>query len=159
DGYGPEDTHFLRRDHRGWIWRGAPDGVYVCDGVHTEPEDWIHLTFGDRVNASYANMYGFLEQPDGSVWIGTQKGVVRVHPEEAWFDLPPPTLLSVPSIRFPQDEEFHLSQPGLPVFQARRFRYRLLPDSKWRVSANGVAHYARMKPGAYRFQVAAGGGR
>ena len=160
NGYGPEDTHFLRRDRRGWIWRGSTDGVYVCDGIHTEPEDWLHLTFGDRVNASYANMYGFLEQPDGSIWIGTQKGVVRVHPDEAWFKLAPPALLSVPSVRAPHDQEFHLSQPGLPVFQSRRFRYRLLPsDSKWRVSTSGIVHYARLQPGTYRFQVAAGGGR
>src|SRR5581483_2193139 len=42
-GYGPVDTHFLRRDRRGWIWRGSTDGVYICDGVHMEPEDWLHL--------------------------------------------------------------------------------------------------------------------
>ena len=27
NGYGPPDTHFLRRDHRGWIWRGSTDGA------------------------------------------------------------------------------------------------------------------------------------
>ena len=91
-------THFVRRDRRGWTWRGSTDGVYVCDGQHVEPEDWIHLSFGDRVNASYANMYGFLEQPDGSIWIGTQKGVVRIHPGDDWFKTSPPTIFSAPPV-------------------------------------------------------------
>src|SRR5437588_647632 len=85
NGFGPADTHFLRRDRRGWIWRGSTDGVYVADGKHVEPQDWLHLTFGDGVNASYANMYAYLEQPDGAIWIGTQKGVVRLHPADDWF--------------------------------------------------------------------------
>ena len=157
-GYGPDDTHFLRRDRRGWIWRGSTDGVYVADGIHLLPEDWIHLSFGERVNASYANMYAFLEQPDGSIWIGTQKGVVRLHPDAGWFQAPAPRILSVPSDR--PEFEFHFAQPGLPVYQSRQFRYRLLPaDSGWRFSTDGTARYARLPGGAYRLELASGAGR
>lgn len=161
DGYGPSDTHFLRRDRRGWIWRGSTDGVYVCDGKHTEPEDWLHLTFGDGVNASYTNMYGFLEQPDGRIWIGTQKGVVRLHPGDDWFQPGSSRVSPIPqSMRVRQDLEIHLSQPGLPPFQSRIFRYRLLPvDNGWRFSADGTVRYPKLRAGAYRFEVAAGGGR
>jgi hypothetical protein len=156
-GYGPEDTHFLRRDRRGWIWRGSTDGVYVCDGIDTEPEDWIRLTFGDRVNASYANMYGFLEHPDGSIWIGTQKGAVRLHPDQTWFPLPPAAILSVPSIPQGQDIEFHLSRPGLRAFQSPEFRYRMLPgDANWHFSTDGTVRYAKLGSGEHRLQVAAG---
>ena len=139
-GYGPPDTHFVRRDRRGWTWRGSTDGVYVCDGQHVEPEDWIHLSFGDRVNASYANMYGFLEQPDGSIWIGTQKGVVRIHPGDDWFKTSPPTIFSAPPVSQRRGElEIHLSRPGLPRQVRRQFRYRLLPaDPTWRVSTDGM---------------------
>jgi ligand-binding sensor domain-containing protein/tRNA A-37 threonylcarbamoyl transferase component Bud32 len=150
-GYGPVDTHFVRRDSRGWIWRGSTDGVYVCDGVHTEPEDWLHLTFGDGVNASYANMYAWLER-DGAVWIGTQKGVVRLRPAVDWFA---PAQVRVNR----QDLEIHLAQPGLPPFQSRLFRYRLLPsEPQWRFSADGAVRYAKLGAGSYRFQAAAGGG-
>jgi ligand-binding sensor domain-containing protein len=160
DGYGPSDTHFLRRDRRGWIWRGSTDGVYVCDGKHTQPEDWLHLTFGDGVNASYANMYGFLEQADGGIWIGTQKGVVRLHPGDDWFQPAPPRVSSIPqSMRVRQDLEIHLSQPGLPPFQSRLFRYRLWPiDDRWRFSSDGTVRYSRLRAGAYRFEVAPGHG-
>lgn len=61
NGYGPADTHFIRRDSRGWIWRGTPDGVFVCDGVHLEPENWIQLRFGPQPDDSDANLYGFFE--------------------------------------------------------------------------------------------------
>jgi serine/threonine-protein kinase len=154
NGYGPVDTHFLRRDRRGWIWRGSTDGVYVCDGVHTEPEDWLHLTFGDGVNASYANMYAWREKPGGEIWIGTQEGVVRLHPAADWFAPEPPRVSGRP------DVEAHVSQPGLAPFQSRIYRYRLLPvDRQWRFSANGVVRYAGLAAGAYRLQVAAGAGR
>src|SRR5205823_3296137 len=33
-GYTPPDSHFLKHDSRGWIWRGSPEGVYVSDGRH-----------------------------------------------------------------------------------------------------------------------------
>jgi ligand-binding sensor domain-containing protein len=161
NGFGPSDTHFLRRDRRGRIWRGSSDGVYVSDGKHTGPEDWIHLTFGDRVNASYANMYGFLEDADGSIWIGTQKGVVRIHPAEDWFKTPPPRIGSMPSpARGGEDLEIHIAQPELSSFQSRLFRYRLLPaDKEWRFSSDGTLRYPRLRAGAYRLQLAAGGGR
>ena len=149
------DTHFLRRDRRGWIWRGSADGVYVCDGQHTAPEDWLHLTFGDGVNASYANMYGFLEQADGAIWIGTQKGVVRLRPGDEWFRPASPRVSPIPgSMRARQDlEEIHLSQPGLPPFQSRLFRYRLLPiDVNWRFSSDGTVRYpeAAHRPLSFR---------
>jgi ligand-binding sensor domain-containing protein len=151
-GFGPVDTHFVRRDSRGWIWRGSTDGVYVCDGVHTEPEDWLHLTFGDGVNASYANMYAWLERDDG-VWIGTQEGVVRLEPTEDWFA---PAAVRVSR----QDSEIHFAQPGLPPFQSRLFRFRLLPsEQQWHFNANGAVRYAKLAGGSYRLQVAAGGGR
>ena len=160
NGYGPADTHFLRRDRRGWIWRGSTDGVYVSDGKRIDPEDWVHLTFGDRVNASYANMYGFYEQPDGAIWIGTQTGIVRVHPRDDWFVAAPPKLGQITLPRHVREDlEIHLSRPQLPPFQSRLFRYRLAPaDSEWRFSSDGTLRYAKLAPGEYRLQLASGGG-
>jgi len=68
-GYGPVDTMFLKRDSRGWIWRGASDGVHVCDGRHVAPADWIHLHPGNGLTPNETGQYGFREDRDGSIWI------------------------------------------------------------------------------------------
>jgi streptogramin lyase len=152
-GFGPPDTHFLRRDRRGWIWRGAENGVFVSDGKHCEPEDWLHLTFGDRVNASYTHMYGFLEDADGSVWIGTQAGVVHLHPSAAWFECTPRITPAGRALAAP----IHLSYAGLPPFGARLFRYRIPPDTNWRLSTDGAIPYPQPEPRLWRLELAAPG--
>ncbi len=169
DGFEPPDTEFIRRDRRGWIWRGTRDGVYVSDGTHTASDDWIRLSFGDAPNSNAIVVNSFLEQPDGSIWIGTQAGIARIAPNDRWFQ---PTPGRLGSIRWGSDEiqefptrlagsgqdlEIHVSNPQLPSFQARGFRYRLLPsEPNWRSSADGTIHYNHLSPGHYRFQFASG---
>jgi len=171
NGFGPRDTTFVRLDRRGWIWRAATDGVYVSDGRHTDQvEDWIHLTFGDRANANHISGGSFLEEPDGTIWIGTEIGVVRLHPTDDWFRGEPRVsqvrwgghdLDHLPA-KLPggrQDLEIHLSQPGMLPFQSRMFRYRLLPgDSKWRYGSDGTAVYRSLGAGSYRFELASAEG-
>ncbi len=169
DGFEPPDTEFIRRDRRGWVWRGTRDGVYVSDGIHSSVDDWIKITFGDAPNVNAVVVNSFLEQPDGTIWIGTQTAIARIVPDDRWFQPTPPHLGSIrwgadEIQEFPaslpggaQDLEIHVSLPELPSFQMRSFRYRLLPsEPNWRSSADGTIHYSHLSSGRYRFQLAAG---
>ncbi|MFN7923411.1 MAG: protein kinase [Bryobacteraceae bacterium] len=84
-GYGPQDTHFIKRDSRGWIWRGVTDGVLVSNGVKTAPGDWIHIGLSDGLASDAVDMYGFFEDDDHSVWISGEKGLTHLRPEVSWF--------------------------------------------------------------------------
>ena len=152
-GYRPADTNFLRRDSRGWIWRGTDEGLYVSDGRHTAPEDWLRFTFGDRPNSTNTNIYPFREEADGSVWIGTQAGIVHLHPRAEWFAPAAPRIarLSQPAT------EFHLSYPGMPPCLLPQFRYRLFPGSvEWRINTSGTIRFPDLRSGTYRLEVASG---
>jgi ligand-binding sensor domain-containing protein len=84
-GYGPGETMYLKRDSRGWIWRGTRDGVYISDGRHLRPKDWIHITTASGLATDETDQYGFFEDRDGSVWIAGVKGVSHLHPDAGWF--------------------------------------------------------------------------
>ena len=157
EGYGPPDTHFLRKDARGWIWRGTPEGVFVCDGVHVEPEDWIQLRFGSGPKDSDANLYGFFEESPESLLIGTAAGVVRIFPRSDWFAPTPPRLVgvrangeslrSLPPDRLPANAalELDFARPGEWPFLTRQLRYRMRPhETSWTLSTDGTLRYPRL---------------
>src|SRR5262249_27519147 len=79
------DTHFLRRDSRGWIWRGTTGGVYVADGVHLRPADWLHIDAASGLAADTTDVYGFFEDTDHSIWICGEEGVTHLKPNPSWF--------------------------------------------------------------------------
>src|SRR5262249_47278940 len=89
EGYGPVDTDFLKRDSRGWIWRGSTEGVYISDGHHFAPSDWIHIGPENGLATKENNQYGFFEDKDASVWIAGEEGVTHLRPDPAWFNAPP----------------------------------------------------------------------
>jgi ligand-binding sensor domain-containing protein len=88
EGYGPVDTHFIKRDSRGWIWRGSPEGVHISDGRRFGPDDWIHIHLGNGLASGQTDQYGFFEDEDSSVWIAGADGVSHLRPNPSWFDNP-----------------------------------------------------------------------
>jgi ligand-binding sensor domain-containing protein len=87
-GYVPVDTLFLKRDSRGWIWRGSGAGVHVTNGWDLSPAGWIHMHLGNGLAANEMGQYGFYEDRDGSVWLTGDEGVTHVHPDPGWFSAP-----------------------------------------------------------------------
>ena len=157
EGYGPLDTHFLRKDVRGWIWRGTPDGVFVCDGIHLEPENWIQLRFGQDPKDSDANLYGFFEESPQSILIGTASGVVRIFPRQDWFSSVAPQLAGlrandiplpeIPMDRFPVGTSLELdfALPGQWPFLTRPITFRLRPlETNWTHSSGGNLKFPRL---------------
>lgn len=159
DGYGPPDTHFLRRDVRGWIWRGTPDGLFVCDGVHFEPQDWLQIRLGPDPKDSVANVYGFFEESAQSILVGTASGLVRIFPQKDWFSRVPLQLATVrldgvPVLSLPDEPipaksslEFELARPGQLPNLNRLISHRFNPaDQSWKFSSDGIVRYQGLAP-------------
>jgi signal transduction histidine kinase/ligand-binding sensor domain-containing protein/CheY-like chemotaxis protein len=63
---------FVRTDSRGWIWVGTDRGVNVLrDG------SWHHYGQQDGLVWDDCNTHAFYEDVDGSVWIGTSRGLAH----------------------------------------------------------------------------------
>jgi ligand-binding sensor domain-containing protein len=163
-GYGPPDTHFLKRDRRGWIWRGSPEGVHVSDGRHVAPNDWIHIGMKNGLATDSTGQYGFFEDSDGSVWIAGEEGIAHIQPDPSWFDAPhgapgPQVSLIEADGRvlplaapIPQGKLLRIEVGSLhaPAFRDYPFRYRLQPlFSDWRLSRDGTLEFANLGTGDY----------
>ncbi len=171
-GYAPAGTEFLKRDSRGWIWRGCDQGVYVSDGQHVEPNDWIHIHMGNGLAANETAQYGFFEDSDGTVWITGDEGVSRLSPKPSWFDAPsaaPPQIARVDAdgrlFLYPDPLPSTLPAPtkalrvdvgtlNAPPFRAYPLRYRFLPGSKaWQLSRDASFEFHNLSNGDYSLQI------
>ena len=63
---------FVRVDRRGWVWFGTDRGVDVL-----REGKWKHYGQQDGLIWDDCNSEGFYEDPDGSVWIGTSRGLAH----------------------------------------------------------------------------------
>ena len=171
-GYGPPDTHFIRKDSRGWIWRGSPDGLQISDGRHVAPGDWLHIGPDRGLAAETTGQYGFFEDSDGSVWISGESGVTHLRPEASWFDAPgqapAPRITRLEcgdrvSLRtsvlpgaLPLTDKLRIQVGSLdtPLFRPYPFRYRLRPVmTKWGLSRDGVLEFLDLPPADYTLEV------
>jgi ligand-binding sensor domain-containing protein len=169
--YPPADTHFVKRDSRGWLWRGTPNGVYISDGTHIGPDDWIHLGLDSGLAVNETDNYGFFEDVDHTVWIAGAEGATHFKPESWWFGAPanaaPPRITRVEA----DGQQLAFEAPGVlpagikllqievggmdaPPFRDAPLRYRLLPVSKdWRLSRDGTLEFRDLAAKAYTLEV------
>jgi ligand-binding sensor domain-containing protein len=171
------DTYFLKRDSRGWIWRGTPNGVYIADGVHFENDAWLHLHMGNGLAANELDMYGFFEDRDGSVWISGEQGITHLYPQPSWFagpaGAPPIRVTHVqaddrdfsfpanPPAEFPKGTKvlrIDLGSLGASPFRDNPLRWRLRPSQEWHPSSDGSLEFRDLAGGHYSLQVAYAGG-
>ena len=166
DGLRSDQAIFLGVDQRGWIWFGSDNGVDVYDG-----ETWRHYGVSEGLIWPDCNGGAFYADPDGSVWIGTSRGVSHYRPGAAVTrDLAPPVVItSVQSggrLLSPDAParlaggrnsiEFHFAGLTYLGEERVRFRYRLLGlDDTWTWSRERFVRFERLPPGRYTFQVAA----
>ena len=73
---GSDKSTFLGFDRRGWLWVGTDRGVDVFDHVR-----WRHFGRADGLIWDDCNNNAFLAVEDGSVWIGTSRGLSRFEPQ------------------------------------------------------------------------------
>ncbi len=148
---GKSDNYFLHTDNRGWIWRGASDGLHVADPSEAEAGVWLHIADSDGLppGADGPNQNAFFSDSDGTVWWGASADVVHFNPPPDFVhpSRTPDTFLSGFSLdnAAPQlAETVHQIPHGVKVVahigssefehrNALRLRYRLLPEeTAWR---------------------------
>ena len=174
DGHGPPDTRFIKRDSRGWIWRGATDGVYISNGRDVAPNDWLHIAMNSGLATESTHPYGFFEEAGGNVWITGEQGITHLKPDPAWFEAPhnasPPRVSkveadgavfilgeSMPAVLNPKPRllRIEMGSLGAPSFRDCPFRYRLLPSLReWQLSRDGTIEFQNLSDNSYRLEVA-----
>ncbi len=166
DGLRSDQALFVGVDSRGWIWVGTDNGVDVYDG-----EAWRHYGVAEGLIWADCNGDSFYAEPDGSVWIGTSRGVSHFRPGAGvTHDLPPPVVItSVVAGRRPLPADtsprlrsdfrsIELDFAALTFLSEERvrFRYRLLGlDDAWTWTRARSVRFERLPPGRYTFEVEA----
>jgi ligand-binding sensor domain-containing protein len=173
-GYSPPDTYFLKRDSRGWIWRGSTEGVHISDGRHFAPNDWIHIQLKNGLASDHSSRPSFSEESDGSVWICGEEGVSHLKPDPAWFEnplhaaAPRITRLEADGKAFwrgdampkaleqtPRLLRIEVGSLDAPPFRDYPFRYRMPPAvPDWRLSRDGVLEFRNLSSNSYLLEVA-----
>jgi signal transduction histidine kinase/ligand-binding sensor domain-containing protein/AmiR/NasT family two-component response regulator len=171
DGLPSDYALFLGQDARRQIWVGTDYGVAVWAGGK-----WIVYTHEDGLVWDDCAANAFWAEPDGTVWIGTLKGLSRFRPGSG-LSPPPAPPAAITSAKFGKytadpavfsevsfrDRDFLVSYSGLTFLSEKnvRFRYRLAGlDDGWIETALREAHYSSLPAGEYTFEVEArnGGG-
>ncbi|MGC8794949.1 MAG: two-component regulator propeller domain-containing protein, partial [Bryobacteraceae bacterium] len=174
-----ELTHFDRRnglrsdqplfvgvDRRGWVWVGTDNGVDVYDGA-----EWQHYGAGEGLVWPDCNGNAFYADPDGTVWIGTSRGLAHfLSPHNPVEDLPPPVVItgvyakrrplkadSPASLAYSNNSfEFRFAALSFANEERVRFRYRLVGlEPEWTWTREPAVRFDRLPPGQYTFEVTA----
>ncbi len=168
DGLHSDQVVFLGLDERGSLWSGTDSGVDVLTGT-----SWRHYSQPDGLVWDDCNSRAFLADSDGSVWIGTSRGLSHFRPQRQWPAQPPVATLTSARlgdkpIALDQATTVGWSQRYLhvtftaPTFlnpRDRLFLYRLSGiDNEWVQTSQSEARYANLPPGQYTFEVAARNG-
>ncbi len=166
-GTSPGKAVFLGRDAGGALWAGTAIGI----NVYPREGDPVHYGRSDGLITDDMDQNAFLAEADGTVWIGTSRGLVRYTPGvpparhlappvvflEGWaggrpLDLTRPARLSR------RERDVTLSWAALTFIEPRRVRYiyRLVgleaPPVETRA---GEVRYSALPSGDYRFEVTA----
>jgi signal transduction histidine kinase/CheY-like chemotaxis protein len=156
---------FLGADSQGSIWYGSDNGVEVLSAGK-----WKHYGQADGLVWDDCDSRAFLADPDGSVWIGTSRGLSRFQHREQRPSQPPAVVLTaaqlggkpLPSgsgVKVPYSDRYlfvRFAAPAVPNSRERLFRYRLSNiDTDWVEGSQNEARYANLAPGAYTFEVMA----
>jgi signal transduction histidine kinase/CheY-like chemotaxis protein/ligand-binding sensor domain-containing protein len=155
---------FLRTDSRGWVWFGEDHGVEILNR-----QSWLRYTAGDGLIWDDTDARGFLEDRDGSVWIGTSGGLSHfLVPLAPPLNPPPPPIFvqieygtsDVASHNAPawSHDPLTVSLASLTLRneKALKFRYRLVGlEDQWVETAEHMVRYPELAPGRYLFQAQA----
>jgi diguanylate cyclase (GGDEF)-like protein len=155
----------LDQDHQGRIWVGGADGLSVISaGGEIRVFDQ-----GDGLIWNDIAQGGFLSEPDGSVLIGTGRGLAYYQPSDHVEPQPAPEVVITsvvlggrqsvreanPQVAYAQNS-FSATFAGLSFRNPTRiaYRYRLDGWEQEPVETRQVeVHYAALPAGSYRFEV------
>ncbi len=157
---------FLGVDAGGTLWVGTDDKVNLYKGG-----SWVHYSRDDGLVWDDCAAGAFLAEADGTVWVGTLKGLARHRPSGSSRPHPNPRAVIIsarlgdsaadpdasPQVPFLK-HSFSVNFAGLTFVRERdiRFRYRLTGlEEDWIETSQHDARYPSLPAGRYRFEVAA----
>ena len=165
DGLLSDTVWMLEQDSRGQLWIGHSNGISVRDGagrIH-------HITRNDGLIWNDISQGGFLSLPDGSVFIGTGRGLAYHRPtKQQPRALPPTTVITSAMLggkelldhKRPvighQDNRFTVKFSGVTFHNphAAVFRYRLAGlEQEYLISRLRQVRYSALPPGSFTFEV------
>ncbi|MGA2675007.1 MAG: diguanylate cyclase [Terracidiphilus sp.] len=158
------EVMFLRFDRRGWLWTGSGFGVFVFNGTR-----WRHFTEKDGLAWNDCNEGAFLDDTDGTIWIGTSNGLSHLlHPADT-FDQSALRIVFTSAMLGKQPvpagaaASFAWSREPLQVHVASLpfddrssivYRYRLLGlERDWVETGSPDLRYSALPGGTYRLEV------
>jgi signal transduction histidine kinase/CheY-like chemotaxis protein/streptogramin lyase len=166
NGLRSDKTLFLQFDQRGWLWVGTDHGVDVF-----ERPRWRHYGRSDGLIWDDCNSNAFFADSDGSVWVGTSRGLSRFRPSETPApNIPPPVVFTSVklgdktvdpshSLEMPyQENSLQVRFAALTFVQESSvlFRYRLAGESQdWLETTQRELNYPKLPPGPYTLEVMA----
>jgi len=159
-------VYVLGEDAGGRLYVGSGMGVDIIDGTEI-----VHVSKAEGMVGDDCVAASFHADPDGTVMIGTTRGIARF--DSAHFrgeSVPPaPVLMSVEldgararssesTVVAPRDGNGSVAIAfAIPTFTNRErleYQVRLLPiEDSWRVASVDEARYPQLAPGRYRFEV------
>jgi len=166
NGLRSDKTLFLQLDGRGWLWVGTDHGVDVFDRSR-----WRHYGRSDGLIWDDCNSNAFFADSDGSVWIGTSRGLSRFRPAAMPVpNVPPPVVFTsvklgdktvdpTHSLEMPyQENSLQVRFAALTFVQESSvlFRYRLAGETPdWLETTERELNYPKLPPGPYTLEVMA----
>ncbi len=170
DGLFTKAVYAIASDRLGRLWIGTDHGVAVLD----ERERWRHFDASDGLVWNDVNAGGLLSDPfDGSLWVGTSRGLGHYVSSEPPAPAPEPgvALLGVTSgsravpdftgvVEVANRDNALALTLGVPAFlhpEAVRIFYRLAGQgAPWQSTANRDLLFAQLPAGDYQFEAVAG---
>ncbi|MDZ5648985.1 diguanylate cyclase [Nitrospirillum sp. BR 11828] len=153
-------------DRRGWIWLSTDSGVLVWNaGALRQFSHDSGLAWND------CNQSALMEDADGTLWVGTSKGLTHITRPDLLFNRPAlvtrVTGIERNGVDLPLDGNFelpwdtspltfHLTTPSFRSRGAQIYRYRLNGlEGNWNVTATEEIRYSALPPGAYELEIVA----
>jgi signal transduction histidine kinase/streptogramin lyase/ActR/RegA family two-component response regulator len=160
----------LRTDLAGRVWVGGDNGMDIRDSGR-----WRRFSKADGLAAHSCAVDAFFAARDGSVWIGTSRGITRILSPVAaaeplrrsiplaltWARLGRQRIESVEQTPLVIDGEDRSLAAGLAALTFRhrhgiRFQYRLEGNhDDWIEAESREARYSQLPPGRYKLEVRA----
>jgi signal transduction histidine kinase/ligand-binding sensor domain-containing protein/CheY-like chemotaxis protein len=166
NGLSSDELSAIVVDAEGWTWISGTDGLNAFDG-----RAWRHYGQAQGMLWNDCASRALYADQDGSIWVGTSRGLSHFMPAARYkAKVPPPVLLTsmqfgahhvqwATAIQVPyRDRSFQAEFAGLTYLNEAdvRFRYRMIGlEEDWIQTAEHAVRYPALPPGAYRFEVLA----
>jgi diguanylate cyclase (GGDEF)-like protein len=156
----------IGRDASGSLWVGTGTGadVFGPDGVHA-----ARYGKSDGMISDDLDQNAFFAEADGTVWLGSSKGLIRFQGGTTPSPEPPPPIVitavqagtrpldpSRPAILDSSERNFSVSWAGLTFIEPRlvRYRHRMVGlVDQYTETALTEARFPALPTGRYRFEV------